>query len=175
MYTWNINWTSVTTSQNPFQYIFNHFHVCISPKDCRGGAALGAPKYPHGKKQFQITLLAQHYDGTMWRNIELCDVTNSVYPVTMTTTRHCSSKVGNVVTSSGSWMISGQVYLGHSQEDTANPSRAVCGSTFRVLQLSQLHVLSRSVTPWTLTKNPILPLVLVIIFFQWLPKLHEHG
>jgi len=96
--------------------------------------ALGGPKIPHGQKQFQITLLAQHYDETKHG-------------------RKCSHFI---------WSF----YRGRSQQDSANPSWAFCGSTFRVLQLSQLHILSQCVTPCTLPKNPILPLVLGIVFFQ---------
>jgi len=39
-----------------------------------------------------------------------------------------------------------------------------CGSTFGVLQTSQMHSFTHSIMPWTLCKFPSLPLVLEVNF-----------
>jgi len=115
-----------------------------------GAAALRGLEMPqHGQQQFQVILLAPRQYRTKQGRSE------------------------DVSTPPGPWTTSGPLSRGFSQQNLPRQSfvghsghmaEPTCswdlsmrrsGSTFRALRISQLRLLSGSVTPWTLRKNPI--------------------
>ena len=113
----------------------------------RGGSSPGRLEIYQSFLQFQIVLLAQYKDRP--------------------------SEAGDVIMPPGPWWTSGQLSRGCSQQNLPCQSswdiivtrwkhrhwdlsiRKRNWSIFRVLGNSELRTLSRSVTPWTLRKNPI--------------------
>ena len=167
MCTWNINQISIIASQNLFQDIFHHFHVFFSFKEGREDSS--SKRWlvaPHGQQQFRIVLLAPHQDGAKQgqkcsRFIWSLDDLWAAFPVDVAS--RTSSICRGAFWTHGWSNVAGISWLGWK----VVPHSRLC--EFQSSTLCR-EVSRRELFP----KISSVPLVLGIVFFQSLPKIHDY-